>query len=372
MVSIQVQTLVLYVICWTWLNVQTKGLVFPRPNVIRETRIQRHSSTVADQDKNVEPEESTRLTKAKLLLEQFTAQEEPVNSPHTSVVVPGVTAPSEESSPALVPDNFWSNGLLDGSDVVTRYAFRRGVKIAEPLIKYDPVAAEKLLFKQPAKWLVRNVQIAGPVSLWAVAVVSDFVSGNNRRRQRAQQLQKAISGLGPAIIKAGQALASRPDLLPSEYLEELQKLQDDVPRFSNQLALATVEEELGIKFGDVFELVEEEPVAAASIGQVYKARLKANGDLVALKIQRPNCEDIIALDLYILRWWSGIYNRIFQLLNRDINVQSIIDDFGELIYREIDYVAEAANAQRFNELYAGITDVFVPKIYSDLTTRKGT
>lgn len=91
---------------------------------------------------------------------------------------------------------------------------------------------------------------------------------------------------------------------------------------------------------------------------------------MALKIQRPNCEQIIALDLYILRWWSGIYNEIFKFLNRDINVQSIIDDFGELIYREIDYVAEAANAQRFNELYASVTDVFVPKIYSDLTTRK--
>ena len=70
------------------------------------------------------------------------------------------------------------------------------------------------------------------------------------------------------------------------------------------------------------------------------------------------------------RWWSGLYNEIFKLLNRDINVQSIIDDFGELIYREIDYIAEAANAQRFNELYAGVTDVFVPKVYSDLTTRK--
>jgi predicted unusual protein kinase regulating ubiquinone biosynthesis (AarF/ABC1/UbiB family) len=103
---------------------------------------------------------------------------------------------------------------------------------------------------------------------------------------------------------------------------------------------------------------------------VYQARLKANGDLVALKIQRPDCEKIIALDLYVLRWWSGVYNKIFELLNRDINIQSIIDDFGDLIYREIDYVAEAANAQRFNELYAGITDVFVPKIYSDLTTRK--
>ena len=82
------------------------------------------------------------------------------------------------------------------------------------------------------------------------------------------------------------------------------------------------------------------------------------------------CEEIIALDLYVLRWWSGVYNQIFNLLNRDIDVQSIIDDFGELIYREIDYVAEAANAQRFSELYAGVTDVFVPKIYSDLTTSK--
>jgi len=120
----------------------------------------------------------------------------------------------------------------------------------------------------------------------------------------------------------------------------------------------------------VFELEQEEPVAAASIGQVYKARLIANGDTVALKIQRPGCEEIIALDLYVLRWWSGVYNGIFRMLRRDIDVQSIIDDFGELIYREIDYVAEAANAQRFNELYAGVKDVFVPKIYSDLTTNK--
>jgi predicted unusual protein kinase regulating ubiquinone biosynthesis (AarF/ABC1/UbiB family) len=150
----------------------------------------------------------------------------------------------------------------------------------------------------------------------------------------------------------------------------LQKLQDDVPRFSNQLAWATVREELGKEFSDLFELVEEEPIAAASIGQVYKAILKENGDIVALKIQRPGCEEIIALDLYVLRWWSGVYNQIFRLLNRDIDVQSIIDDFGELIYREIDYVAEAANAQRFNELYAGVKDVFVPKIYSELTTSK--
>jgi aarF domain-containing kinase len=95
-----------------------------------------------------------------------------------------------------------------------------------------------------------------------------------------------------------------------------------------------------------------------------------NGETVALKIQRPGCEDIIALDLYVLRWWSGIYQNIFKLFNRDIDLQSVIDDFGELIYREIDYVAEAANAQRFNELYAAESNVFVPKIYSDFTTSK--
>ncbi|VEU42962.1 unnamed protein product [Pseudo-nitzschia multistriata] len=338
-----------------------------------------------DENANMSP----RLLKAKILLDQLTAMEDQEPSLADAAAKNNGSDSQDDESTVVVPDTVWSNGLLDGSDFVTRYAFRQGVKIAEPLVKYDPVAAEKNLFQQPNRWFVRNVQIAGPLGLWAVGVVQDYLisqssssSGTSaaakkqadasRRRKRAIQLRKAISNLGPAIIKAGKALASRPDLLPSEYLEELQKLQDDVPRFSNELAFRTVEEELGVEnFSDVFDLEEDEPIAAASIGQVYKGRLKANGDLVAIKIQRPNCEEIIALDLYILRWWSGIYNKIFQLLNRDINVQSIIDDFGELIYREIDYVAEAANAQRFNELYASVAEqVFVPKVYSDLTTRK--
>lgn len=105
---------------------------------------------------------------------------------------------------------------------------------------------------------------------------------------------------------------------------------------------------------------------------MYKGRLKSNGQTVAIKIQRPNTEEIVALDLYVLRWWGGVYNGIFRLLGRDINLQSVMDDFGKLLYGEIDYVAEAANARRFSELYAedAIADVFVPKVYSELTTRK--
>ena len=112
------------------------------------------------------------------------------------------------------------------------------------------------------------MQIALPLGLWASGVITDFLTGTEQsnRRSRAQQLLRTITGLGPAIIKGGQALASRPDLMSSEYLEELQKLQDDVPRYDNDVAFSIVEEELGIKFENVFELLQDEPVAAASIG----------------------------------------------------------------------------------------------------------
>ncbi len=247
--------------------------------------------------------------------------------------------------------------------------------VAEPLVRYDPIAAEKILFKQPTKWFVRNIQIALPFGTWVTGVIFDTIIGKSKenRRTRAKQLNSIIADLGPAIIKAGQALASRPDLLPSEYLEELQQLQDNVPTFSNEVAFRIVEEELKLNFKDVFELVEPEPIAAASIGQVYKARLLKNGQSVALKIQRPNTEEVVALDLYVLRWWGGVYNKIFELLGRNINLQSVMDDFGNLLYAEIDYIAEAANARRFSELYAqdvAIADVFVPKVYSELTSRK--
>jgi predicted unusual protein kinase regulating ubiquinone biosynthesis (AarF/ABC1/UbiB family) len=109
------------------------------------------------------------------------------------------------------------------------------------------------------------------------------------RRKRAKELLNIISGLGPAVIKAGQALSSRPDLLPTDYLEELQKLQDRLPPFQNELAFKVVEQELGVPFDQVFELEEEDPIAAASIGQVYKARLRSTGEVVAVKVSAVRC-----------------------------------------------------------------------------------
>ena len=163
--------------------------------------------------------ESARLSKAKQLLEQFTVEkEQEINSGSNAtssaatstrmsrfpLVVSKEQGVDKNSNNNVVPDQYWSNGHLQGGNYVTRWA--QGVKVAEPLIKYDPVAAEKLLFRQPAKWLVRNTQIALPIGLWAAGVVADYGFGRSKqnRRQRAKQLLNAISNLGPAIIKGGR------------------------------------------------------------------------------------------------------------------------------------------------------------------------
>lgn len=161
-------------------------------------------------------------------------------------------------------------------------------------------------------------------------------------------------------------------MLPKEYLDALQKLQDRCPAYPTEQALALFKQELGMEFADAFVLDDsiEQPVAAASIGQVYRGTMRSNGARVAVKIQRPNCEDAIAIDLFVMRWYATQMQSILKLLKRDIDVVSVIDDFGELIYREIDYRAEAVNAQRFAELYSNIPDVFVPKVYTDLSTSK--
>eukprot|EP00981_Chlorochromonas_danica_P009506 scaffold2709_cov163-Ochromonas_danica.AAC.8 len=251
-------------------------------------------------------------------------------------------------------------------------------RVAEPEVKYDPILASRRLFKQPARWLLRNAQIFVPLALFATKVILDIVLKREEelRSQRAEELLKIISSQSPALIKAGQALSSRSDLLPKEYLEALQKLQDRCPAFPNDQAFALFREELGYDFEEVFELAHPEPIAAASIGQarrfarVYKARLRTNGASVAIKIQRPKCEDSIAMDMFILRWYAARLQTVLLALKRDIDLVSVVDDFGELLYREIDYNAEAVNAQRFAELYANIQDVFVPKVYTSYSTSK--
>ncbi len=136
------------------------------------------------------------------------------------------------------------------------------------------------------------------------------------------------------------------------------------------MAIKLFQSEFQRDIDEVFVLDNPEPIAAASIGQVYKATLRSNGAKVAIKIQRPNCEDAIAIDLFVLRWYAQLFQRMLALLGRNIDLVSVIDDFGDLIYREIDYNAEAVNAQRFTELYSDISEIFVPKIYTQWSSSK--
>jgi predicted unusual protein kinase regulating ubiquinone biosynthesis (AarF/ABC1/UbiB family) len=247
-------------------------------------------------------------------------------------------------------------------------------RVAEPAVRYDPDGLATRFYAQPVKWIQRNIQFLIPMTLFTVRVITDILTNKelDNRARRANEILDIISAQSPALIKAGQALASRPDLLPKDYLDSLQKLQDRCPPYPTAQALSLFEAELGLQFDDVFELDTEtsQPIAAASIGQVYKGILKSNGAKVAIKIQRPACEESIAIDMFIMRWYSSVAQGILAQLGRNIDLVSVIDDFGDLIYREIDYRAEAVNAQRFAELYASIPDVFVPKIYTDLSTSK--
>lgn len=143
-------------------------------------------------------------------------------------------------------------------------------KVAEPEVKYDPEAVANRLYNRPSLWIGQNLKIFVPLTIFVGKVLVDIATGKEEahRPKRANELLGIIGNQSPALIKAGQSLSSRSDLLPSAYLEALQKLQDRCPPYPTSKAMRLYETEMKMKFEDVFELESPEPVAAASIGQV--------------------------------------------------------------------------------------------------------
>uniref|UniRef100_A0A803M258 Protein kinase domain-containing protein n=1 Tax=Chenopodium quinoa TaxID=63459 RepID=A0A803M258_CHEQI len=184
---------------------------------------------------------------------------------------------------------------------------------------------------------------------------------------RAAELRKILVELGPAYVKIAQAISSRSDLIPPSYLEELSVLQDSITPFSNKVAFSLIEEELGMPIDEIFSEISSEPVAAASLGQVYQARLRASGQVIAVKVQRPGVKAAIALDIFILRFVAGIIRRAGKF-NTDL--QAVVDEWASSLFREMDYRKEANNGLKFRELYGGLPDVVVPQMYIDKTTQK--
>ena len=186
-------------------------------------------------------------------------------------------------------------------------------------------------------------------------------------RRRAVQLRELLTKLGPAYIKIGQALSTRPDLVPPIYLEELTRLQDQLPAFPNEIAYQFIEEELGAPPSKIYAEISPQPIAAASLGQVYQGRLKT-GEEVAIKVQRPDLRERITIDLYILRKLAAWVQRNLKRVRSDL--VGILDELGDRIFEEMDYIHEGENAERFFELYGHMKDVYVPKIYWEYTNRR--
>lgn len=184
---------------------------------------------------------------------------------------------------------------------------------------------------------------------------------------RAAEFRKMLVELGPAYIKIAQAISSRPDLIPPSYLDELSLLQDRISPFSTEVAFNTIEQELGLPIDELFSEISPEPIAAASLGQVYQARLCRTGEVVAVKVQRPGVQAAIALDILILRFLAGLLRRAGKL-NTDL--QAVVDEWASSLFREMDYIKEANNGLKFRQLYGGLQDVLVPKMYVEHTTRK--
>ncbi|HEX6127211.1 MAG TPA: AarF/ABC1/UbiB kinase family protein [Pyrinomonadaceae bacterium] len=198
--------------------------------------------------------------------------------------------------------------------------------------------------------------------------VGGEVNKEAHQEKQAVWLKDKLIELGPTFIKIGQSMGTRADLLPLPFVVALGELQDKVPPFANEIAFARIEKELGRKINDVYKEFELEPVAAASLGQVYRARLHT-GEEVAVKVQRPNLEATITGDLEILNKVANFAER-FPQLNENADWSGMLREFNQTIHEEMDYAAEGHNAERFRENFKNWTNIHVPKIYWNATTRK--
>lgn len=248
-----------------------------------------------------------------------------------------------------------------------RYKVRTG---SEPeSVLYDPVEIAAQYSGRFLQVIRRIFAVLKPIFSFVFGLWWDKQWGilvKNERR-RAVQLRELLTKLGPAYIKIGQALSTRPDLVPPIYLEELTRLQDQLPAFPNEIAYQFIEEELGAPPSKIYAEISPQPIAAASLGQVYQGRLKT-GEEVAIKVQRPDLRERITIDLYILRKLAAWVQRNVKRVRSDL--VGILDELGDRIFEEMDYIHEGENAERFFELYGHMKDVYVPKIYWEYTNRR--
>ena len=190
-------------------------------------------------------------------------------------------------------------------------------------------------------------------------------AGADRRISTPQRLVMVLQELGPTFVKLGQMLATRADLLPEPYIQELRVLTEQVPPFNSEVAKKIIEAELGKPIADLFAEFDETPVASGSIGQVYHA-VRHSGEQVVVKVKRPDIERIMLADLDLLELIAEQAERVEEL--RPIRPCMMVEEFRRLIRRELDFVSEASYTAKICEDLCDNPHVRVPTVYWDMTT----
>lgn len=191
----------------------------------------------------------------------------------------------------------------------------------------------------------------------------------------SEQARIDLQDLGPTFIKAGQMMSVRPDVLPQPTLDELTKLQDAVVPFSTTVAVQQIESELGGPLGQFFTSISEEPVAAASLAQVYLATLNDGKDTrVAIKVQRPDVLSTVSKDLYVLRRAAEVFQGLVERFapQQKTNYVALLNEWSIGFYTELDFQNEARNQQRLRDALKdnGVKGVTVPRVYPEMCTRR--
>ncbi len=208
------------------------------------------------------------------------------------------------------------------------------------------------------------------VLFWQVYVYRVFpayVDRTNLKRWRryAREFRRFAVARGGVFIKLGQFISTRVDILPEEIIAELESLQDEVPTIRFNKIQGVMEDELG-NLDDHYQWINEDPVAAASLGQVHRAMLKT-GERVVIKVQRPGIRDVCYTDLAAMRVVAKIAMR-FRFISRRADARGLVEEFGVVLLEELSYKHEAYNAARFKEMFKDDTGVYIPKVHYNLST----
>jgi ubiquinone biosynthesis protein len=185
---------------------------------------------------------------------------------------------------------------------------------------------------------------------------------------RGVRLREALEELGPIFVKFGQVLSTRRDLLPADLADELARLQDRVPPFPHELAVAEIEHSLGRPIDGIFEQFEQQPIASASVAQVHVARLKG-GTEVAVKVLRPGVEQAIARDVKLMDTAAGLVERLWAD-GRRLKPREVVAEFARHLEDELDLVREAANASLLRRNFSGSPLLAVPAVHWDHCARR--